>query len=329
MADLSYTYTDFKNEVAFYLGWSKDPADRDTKQEAQLDSIVQAGMRQFYKPPQLPGQNKPYRWNFLEPTTTITFWGDISTDDSVTVSGSVSDGETTLTATEDTFYPTMVGDTINITDIGSYTIISYTSATEITVDGDATCSGKTFAIPSNGNYRCPSNFGGVIGHMTFVEETQYRPIQMVGEGNIRELRQTSPKTGRPKYGATRPRQSDGANKQYWEFAIWPTPDRHYVLEYKYRARQQELSDGNPYPLGGPVHAETQLESCLYIAEQRNDDGGTGVHKNAFFRELMSSVEHDKQQGPDFFGYNSDGSTNSGSSGRHGDEHIVTVNGIEP
>ena len=53
------------------------------------------------------------------------------------------------------------------------------------------------------------------------------------------------------------------------------------------------------------HAETILESCLAIAEQRMENQ-SGIHSQKFVERLTASVAHDKQYyTPERGGYNAD------------------------
>ena len=63
-----------------------------------------------------------------------------------TVAGVKDNGTTTVTASDDSFVAGDVGSYIYIEGIGSFLISGYTSATEITVDGDATCPGNNFVV---------------------------------------------------------------------------------------------------------------------------------------------------------------------------------------
>ncbi len=70
---LSVGYSDLKREVGFYLGFGTDSAEFLADQLSLVDSIIQSGLRQFYNPPIVPGQNKPHLWSFLKPSRSITF----------------------------------------------------------------------------------------------------------------------------------------------------------------------------------------------------------------------------------------------------------------
>lgn len=69
---LSITLTELLAEVAAYLGYGVDSTAWTNAQKAELDRYVQAGVRQFYYPPEVAGVEPGYEWSFLNPTTTLT-----------------------------------------------------------------------------------------------------------------------------------------------------------------------------------------------------------------------------------------------------------------
>ena len=66
--------------------------------------------------------------------------------DAATLAGTCSAVTTTVTATAGVFNSAMVGRDIVIATVGTFEIVSYTSPTEVEVDGDASCSSKAFTV---------------------------------------------------------------------------------------------------------------------------------------------------------------------------------------
>lgn len=64
MPSLALSYTDFKYEVASFLGYNS--ASLTAAQQTQVDSIISSGLRQFYYPP------SGHEWSFLKPTVSFT-----------------------------------------------------------------------------------------------------------------------------------------------------------------------------------------------------------------------------------------------------------------
>jgi len=63
-----------------------------------------------------------------------------------TVTGVHAAGATTVTATAEIFYPSLVGNDVAIADTGTFTVASYVSRSAVTVTGDATCADKTITF---------------------------------------------------------------------------------------------------------------------------------------------------------------------------------------
>ena len=163
-------------------------------------------------------------------------------------------------------------------------------------------------VAGTSDYTLPASFGGMTGPLTYAAaNNRWYPVEITSEHRIRMLRQRDFNTlnSFPLSGAVRARTSDGSDGQRFEILLWPTPDKAYTLSYRYHALQSKLTASNPYPLGGEAHAETILESCLAIAEQRMENQA-GVHSQKFHERLAASISHDKQQfTPERMGYNSD------------------------
>lgn len=69
---LSLNYTDFRREVAFLLGWSRDPSSWDNTQKTDFQDISERAQRQFYFPPTGDPNQPIYEWTFLRKGGTIT-----------------------------------------------------------------------------------------------------------------------------------------------------------------------------------------------------------------------------------------------------------------
>ena len=158
------------------------------------------------------------------------------------------------------------------------------------------------------DYTLSADFGGLIGLITYTDsDEQWYPIELTGEHRIRILRQRDYNSNKsdPRYAAVRPKSSDGGNGQRFELMLWPMPDAAYTLRYKYHALPSKITASKPYPLGGEIHSETILESCLAIAEQRLENS-SGIHTQKFQERLAASCAMDRQlQTPDTMGYNGD------------------------
>jgi hypothetical protein len=69
---LSLSYNDFRREVAFLLGWQRDPGNWDNTQRNDFQDISERAQRQFYFPPAEEEDQPTYEWSFLRTAGTLT-----------------------------------------------------------------------------------------------------------------------------------------------------------------------------------------------------------------------------------------------------------------
>lgn len=179
----------------------------------------------------------------------------------------------------------------------------------------------------------PADFSGLQGNDLTLSDSN-RPvcrIPLVGEGEIRrQFAYDADATGQPLMAAVRPlKERRGERGQRFELLFWPAADQAYTVEFTYHLTGEALTGDAPYAYGGAAHAETILESCLAIAEQRLDDSMT-VHSEKFKERLEASVAHDRRGKPQHLGYNADRSDAREWWGRRRGPGIPTVtwDGVE-
>jgi len=165
----------------------------------------------------------------------------------------------------------------------------------------------------------PGDFGRLLEpDLTFAEDAQVPSVLAdVGEGEIRRLRMSMSESGRPRVAGLRRKAGTGTTGQRWEIMWYPTPDDAYVLSYQYEALVDKLSVTAPYPLGGSKYGATLRASCLAAADEKVNDGKEGK-LDAFTRELIASINRDREEGPKFFG-------NVGCRGEYDDEGTISRN----
>lgn len=71
-SSLSLEYSDFQREVAFLLGWSRDPTSWDNTQQQDFSDLQRRALRMFYFPPQTGADTPTYEWSFLRKEGSIT-----------------------------------------------------------------------------------------------------------------------------------------------------------------------------------------------------------------------------------------------------------------
>jgi hypothetical protein len=176
-------------------------------------------------------------------------------------------------------------------------------------------------------YDLPDNFGSMVGAFTWGAESGKARIIVCPEGQVEAARSMSDRTGTPTHVAVRPKTSDGTTGQRFEAIFYPTPESNDTLYYRYYVKKDALSESYPYPVGGPEHAETLLESCLAVAESQKDDE-MGIHRQAFMDLLRASITHDQSiAAPEHYGYNRDDSDNEPMTWAR--SNYVTYNGSLP
>lgn len=321
-SQLSLSLTDFCRTVGRYLGWGRDdivtPTVWSTDQQAILLEICNAAYRQVLR---------AHDWNFMEPTTSLDVWPDIAVSTTTITATDVANS--VVTASAATFYESMIGSSLSVTDGSTYTITAYTSSTVIIIDGNANSecgAGATFTIDSPDYvFPLPADFGGIVGPMTFEPNEGFAGVSVVGEGKIRNLRQRGDTTGRPQFVAIRPKTcASGTVGQRYEALFWPDPDSHYSLSFKYRKLIDDLDTTNIYPVGGMQHSELFMAACLAVAELRENDIH-GEHNAEYQRQLTQSIRKDQTDTtPEYFGTLHDYSEDAGKYSRQ--TNYVTYGG---
>ncbi|MFW5923419.1 MAG: hypothetical protein ACOCSQ_03435, partial [Planctomycetota bacterium] len=196
----------------------------------------------------------------------------------------------------------------------------------IEVDGDAECSGETFSVQSNGNYRLPDEFGGIVGDLIYFDShSGHSPIVSRGQPYVRRRRSIASQSGVPTAFGVMPTGSPTV----YDLMVYPEPDSAYTVTFRYRVKVSPLSDDSDQPHGSDRFPDVLQESCLAIAEERIMDGYNNVHQQKFMQRLVAAVHADHREGPRSFGYNGDQSDQEIYHTIHGDDSRIYVNGKHP
>lgn len=324
---LTLKLTDFRNRVAYYLGYGRDYSACDAAKQADVDQAVEDGYRWFLFPMSVPNQPISHSWRFLKPTGLLTLWKAVSVDDGVTITGGAfADPITPMTASEAVFYPEMVGSSITIGG-GDVVIASYVSSTVVNIVGNGSgVAASPIAIAATGRMRLPDNCSHIEGDLV-VQTPQYRgrKVEMIDVTRVELARNGIVSTGWPQYAAYRPVASDQSAGQAAELLIWPDPDTDTVCEYQYAVRTDKLlADTNEYPLGGMEHGQTILAAMEAAAEFGIMDDREGPRFQMFMRLLQASIDIDRRKSPPTVGYNGDRSIMMGRRCRTGPSDFGAV-----
>lgn len=120
------------------------------------------------------------------------------------------------------------------------------------------------------SYEMPDDFGSWIGEPTTGRKGN--KIAIARENHIRQLTQSVPSQGDPKYCATRKKSIGGSSKPVTEIIFYPNPNVEQTIKIEYKALPVALGEQSQYPPGGTEHAETVLACCFYVCAQRKGEG---------------------------------------------------------
>lgn len=264
VADLSMSLTDYRDAACaeLFASGATTYADLDAGEQSDIDRLILRGERTFWVHP--PGVG-PYVWSCLHDPGLLDLWADLTTSSGITVTTS----GTTVTASDDAFYETMVGKSIVITTVGTFTIASVTSTTVLVLTSTAgVASNKTFSITASGTFRLPSDFESPeASKITFTDATFVPDIMLIKESEVTTMRAVQSQTGYPRIAAIRWVASDGSAAQAQELVVWPDPDAHYPVALPCMVQPQGMSVSNPYPRGGPEMADCLLSVILAVCEE--------------------------------------------------------------
>jgi len=304
---LSAQWSSLRESVGRFLDYGTEPSNWSAQQEADVERILVAGLRDFYFP---PGNLNPggHEWSFMEPTLTITTVIPAEVTAGQTITATTGTSELTLSAElADLLYnasitldPTGNAEVVTVAAIDGVTVTIFE-----TLENAYAADAFNYTNPPQEDYDAPDNFGSISGPLVFRRhDGMYHTIKGRGEGEIRSMRQ-QPTSGAPIYFAIRPREFDGTTGQRFSFMLWPTPDIVYTLEATYQVLPDALTIAAPYPLGGASFANLLELSCLRKAEHFFNDE-VGVHSAEFEKALVGAVLRDERMStPKCFGQNLD------------------------
>lgn len=158
---------------------------------------------------------------------------------------------------------------------------------------------RTTVSLSNGTnlYSLGDDFSGWVDTELAFTTSKDWSLKLVEMWRVLEKVQagTSMPTGitQPLLAAVEPDTFTATTGQRWKMLVWPTPTGSLTVTGRYRSEPDFFSDDAHYPLGGALHAETLLESCLAAAEELNDTTAT-IHRDRFQQLLEASIAADQE-----------------------------------
>lgn len=304
----SKTFEDLILAVAIQQGVAYYGADGDEEAQIPIDVFdlseckrhVNNGIRMFLM------DAPPQGWRCMEPILDVALWPSVVVTAGVTVTSAYrpATDDTLITASEDSFFKSMELRTLTVTDVSSFVIQSYLTATTVTVSGDHHWVGsKTFSMTSTGAYTLPATFGGEYdSDITYVAGSNTgQAIEWTSEIAIRRMRQGSnTTTGTPTQAAVR--KMTGQPRR-WELCVWPTPSAVEEIQFRYNLYFDTMTNLTDLHPAGFKHDETITAACKAVAERDSDDIASG-ELNSYYRQicLPNSFKIDGRSGPRNLGY---------------------------
>lgn len=285
---LSMTYTDIAGAVGVLFSYGATVASFTATEAEQVAVAIRRGLRQFYYPPILEDEKSAHTWSFLHPFATLTSNAPYSTGTVTVVSGVVTLASGTFPSWAAQGQVLVSG---TLYDVSTRDSNSQVTLHDTTLNVDA---GTSYSLYQS-EITLPDNFGGFDDAPTFITPSLYDAnLTILDEQQIRNLRGSFGATfARPAYIADRCINATATSGQRFEALFYPAFDASYVMGYTYQILPDMIST-TQYPLGGSIHAETILASCLHIAAQMlKDQEGIERKRADFMHRLASSVSHDR------------------------------------
>jgi hypothetical protein len=155
--------------------------------------------------------------------------------------------------------------------------------------------GQITTIADQVEYDLPEDFASFTNDcLYFGTDTHKVKVTRRSEGMLLNMFSGAWASGSPLYYAIRTKGTLTEGRAMHEMLLYPAPDAAVEFTFRYMRIPPALSEADPYPLGGEVHAETILAACLAAAEQKIEDAA-GLHTANFQRLLAGSIAMDRGQ----------------------------------
>lgn len=146
-------------------------------------------------------------------------------------------------------------------------------------------------------YPLPADFCRITAGVTITG--QPRPLSLTTESTLRQFMSRPVNQLLARYYAIRSSASNVTGSTAWEIGFWPVPDASCTANTYYLFDPGPVTGINLNPLGGSVHADTIIYSCLAAFDERFNAEASpqGSQKRAeFMLRLSASIAHDKMIG---------------------------------
>ena len=310
---LVVNYNVLEAEIASVLGIATS--------DSEVDIVMNRGLRQFYTPEPLPGERASHRWSFLKTEETLTTHASTVTG-TCSVSNSAVSSISVAQLTDDPLSVSHISITGSNGTINKFTVTAISNITAgagaLTIGQDYEDSGGTgssslaITIHYNGTYALPGTFAGIEGvivYDSFYGTDPQRSDMTIEVTDITKLRDKfqylDDRDDKPLAAAIFATGATGTAGTSHRIQIYPIPDAIYRLRYVQINEPSAVASGQT-PLGGDLHGETILASCLAIAEHKIFPNSPHRYREQYINRLRASVELDRQAyTTENLGYNGD------------------------
>ncbi len=298
---LTLTRADLEDEVGRALGYGRGTLSGDLLEDVTV--CIERGLRQFYTPEPLPGERMSHRWSFLRTVESLDTHAPTSAA-TVTIPSNDTDRVNITTGSLLTTDALSISH-LSLVNSGTTTkhlvsTVADTTTLDLTEAAGFTGTGISCTVHYNGTYALPTAFAGIDGPMTY--DTFYgtdpnvadQTIEITSEAKLRDMFQyLEDRDDKPRVAAIFQTGATGTAGSSARIAFYPIPDAAYRLKYTQINEPSNLTSSSHVPLGGSLHGETILASCLAIAEQFFIHQSPHGDQQSCLRRLASSIELDR------------------------------------
>jgi len=353
---LAINLDQWRGEIGRYFGFGRTYSSMTGTQQADVDAVIDRGLRQFYAPPILQ-DGTAHVWSFMRPTMNISVHAPFTTGKLTSVTYTPK-AEAEISSLGASSLPLWVKNGVLIykhplatkNDDAERMIHIFARQDSDTLDLDDAVAEDVYSgtgidyVITDGIYGLPTSFGGIEGNVTLESGSGYMPVKQVSEDQIREMFLNGAiQSGVPAYFCVRPYRFPSVDRignsakigmyTRYEMVFYPRPDNLYRMSFKYLYVFPGVADlvavgeatTDLHPPGMAYHHETILASCLAVAEEYADSPN-GKYKEYFRNRIAASVALDRRvAGSSYFGENIDRSDTLHSQGRAPIRTQVTYN----
>jgi hypothetical protein len=276
------SYSSLVSRVGHYLFGAEAGASFSQDQLTRIGYCISDGLRRVYS---------AHEWSFFRPLVDVTTTAPYSTG-TVTIAAGV------VTIVGGSF-PSWASNGILRVNNKYYSVAVRNGSSQITLD-DTTVTVATASTYQLARTDIPMDvaFDSIANDSDLVfypgPDQWYPSVSQRHDSTIRKLETSNPQFSRPSFYSVRTDRFDPTVGSRKSLAFYPAPDAAYVLRVPMILRPVDLSDANPYPIGGEMLSQAILEACLAAAEH-NYEEREHVHEKRFQEQIALAIRNDQDR----------------------------------